>query len=192
VQGFLRHIPNLLTLARIILLVPFLDYLLDERYGAALAVFFLAALTDMLDGFLARHFDWRTWLGSVLDPLADKLMVVVSYTALTWAGILPLWFCVLILLRDAVILAGSFAYWRLVGHFEGNPTWLGKITTFLAMAAVLLALFDRAWLHVPAGMLQAAFWLVAVAALASTWQYIRFGLMAARNTPERPASRERQ
>lgn len=180
-QRLLRQLPNLLTLARMALLVPFLDCLLDQRYGPALGIFFLAALTDMLDGFLARHFDWRTWLGSVLDPLADKLMVVVSYSALTWAGILPVWFCALILLRDAVILAGSFAYWRLVGHFEGNPTWLGKITTFLAMGAVLLALFDRAWLHVPAGLLQGVFVVVTLVAAVSTLQYVRFGLAALRH-----------
>ena len=73
--------------------------------SAALVLFFVAGVSDGLDGFLAKHYDWTSRLGALLDPLADKALLVTCYAALAWVGLLPLWLLVLVVLRDLVIVA---------------------------------------------------------------------------------------
>ena len=84
-------IPNALTLLRILLVLPFAVALLATEYRIALVIFFVAAATDALDGFLAREFDWRTRLGAIADPLADKALLIAAYLMLTLNGVLPYW-----------------------------------------------------------------------------------------------------
>lgn len=176
----LRHLPNAITLMRIILLVPFAMYLFDRRYQAALIILFVAAVSDSIDGFLARRFGWRSWFGSVADPLADKLLLVVSYVSFGFLDIMPGWLVGIVLGRDAVIVGGSFAYWRITGHFEGNPTWLGKISTFVAMTAAVWTLLHLAFWPLPSWLLPALYVLVAVLGIASAAQYVVLGIRAVR------------
>ena len=136
--------PNLITFGRL-LLVPAMVYLLLEgSYGTALAVFVAAALSDVLDGFLARRLQQQSYLGAVLDPAADKLMVVCTAVTMTWLELIPAWVAGAVVLRDVVIVAGFFAYrwWR--GHVEMTPTWLGKANTGLVFAVFTLVLAQAA------------------------------------------------
>lgn len=176
----LKQLPNAITLLRIVLLVPFAICLFESRYGAALIILFIAAASDSLDGFLARRYGWRTWFGSVADPLADKLLLTVSFVSLGWLGVMPWWLVGVVLGRDMLILSGSFAYWRLTGHFEGNPTWLGKASTFIAMTAAVWTLLHLAFWPLPPWLLPSLYVLVAVLGIVSALQYVMMGIRGLR------------
>lgn len=137
---YLRHLPNALTILRMVL-VPLLALrVLQHDYIAALGIMFIAAVTDALDGLLARRFGWQSRLGGILDPLADKLMLVVSFVALTVVGAIPLWLTLLIVGRDLVIVTGAVVYHYWIGPFDASPSMLSKITTVLQILLVLLIL----------------------------------------------------
>lgn len=140
----LRHLPNALTILRMVL-VPLLALrVLQHDYEAALCIAFIAAVTDALDGLLARRFGWQSRLGGILDPLADKLMLVVSFVVLTVVGAIPLWLTLLVGGRDLVIVAGAVTYHYRVGPFDASPSMMSKITTVLQLLLVLLILLRLA------------------------------------------------
>src|SRR3990172_3309285 len=103
----LKDIPNIISLLRMALVPPVVILLLNGYYGWALLVFVSAGLSDGLDGYLAKRFGWRSRLGAILDPLADKLLLVASYLTLGWLGQLPLWLVAVVVGRDIVIVAGA-------------------------------------------------------------------------------------
>lgn len=134
----LRHLPNLITLLRIALVAPLFWLIVQHRYDAALTVTALAAVSDALDGFLARQFGWKSWLGGMLDPIADKLMLVVGFVALGMVGAIGWWLPALVIGRDIFIVAGASLYYGLIGRFNAAPTFLSKLTT-LAQIVFLVA-----------------------------------------------------
>lgn len=125
----LRFIPNLLCLLRIALIYPVVLFIAQGRYVEVMLLFGIAALTDALDGFLAKRFGWETELGKFLDPLADKLLLVVFFVSLSVAGLVPWWLTVLVLLRDLIILFGAITFRLLFGPVHGQPTVASKINT---------------------------------------------------------------
>ena len=137
---WLRHLPNALTILRLLLVPPLAVLLLRGDYTTALWVAAIAGLTDALDGALARGFGWQSWLGGVLDPLADKLLLVTGYACLWWQGVVPTWLVALILGRDLIIVAGAVAWHRLIDRLEPEPSLLGKTTTALQIGFLLLCL----------------------------------------------------
>lgn len=142
----LHHIPNLLTLSRLILLAPFLFFLSQQAYSFAFYIFFIAGITDALDGWLARHFNWLTPLGSCLDPLADKILITVSFISLAVIGQLPWWLVILVFLRDFTISVGVVAwYWFIQRKLTFSPTLLSKLNTLLQLTLVTLCLFELAF-----------------------------------------------
>ncbi len=171
-------LPNLLTLLRI-LAVPF--FAIAFWYGhmpEAFALFVLAGMTDMLDGFIARRFNQRSDLGAVLDPAADKLLMTAAFLLLAFApGLnvarIPAWVAILAVTRDVVI-----ALFALISstHFEPErfmPTLLGKCTTALELVAISLGLLfnllpARGWFD-PVSLV--AYYLTAALVLASGLQY---------------------
>ena len=137
-------VANLLTVLRILLILPFLYFVYAQRFGVALAVFFVASITDYADGYIARNFNQKTRLGQVLDPLADKLLTTASFVvmALPHEGIdsLPVWLAVAVISRDLLILIGSFVVNRITGFKEFKPTALGRINTFLELGLIVFFL----------------------------------------------------
>jgi cardiolipin synthase len=130
------NLPNLITLARL-LSVPLTIWLIfGERYGAAFWVFVGAGLSDGLDGYIAKRFDRRTRLGAMLDPAADKAMLVAVYVTLGLAGHLPLWLVGLVVLRDAWIVVGFFLIQITAGPKPLGPTNLSKANTLVQIALV--------------------------------------------------------
>ncbi|HAT9653444.1 TPA: CDP-alcohol phosphatidyltransferase family protein, partial [Legionella pneumophila subsp. pneumophila] len=107
----LKHIPNTLTLLRLVLIAPFLMYLFHHEYVKAFYIFIAAGLTDGLDGWLARHFQWQSFFGSFVDPLADKLLVASSFISLALLNSLPWWLVLLVFLRDFTISMGVLAWY---------------------------------------------------------------------------------
>lgn len=140
----LSQIPNVLTVMRILLVFPFAYLLLNQSNVAALWVFFIAGVSDGVDGFLARQFQWRSRFGAIADPLADKLLLIVSYLVLAWLHIIPAWLVLLILGRDIVIVVGALLYHYRIKHLNVEPSLLGKLCTFTQIAYVILVLIDLA------------------------------------------------
>lgn len=134
----MRHLPNLLTLLRMLLSVPISFLLLSERFNPALGLFAVAALSDALDGLLARRFGWSSQLGAMLDPLADKLLLLCTCIALLTIEAMPWWLGVLIFGRDLIIVSGAGAYRYLLGNLQFRPTWLGKLCTLGQVILVLV------------------------------------------------------
>jgi len=133
------NVPNALSILRIILTVPVVMTLLNHQYSLAMALFFIAGITDALDGWIAKRFSFQTRLGSILDPLADKLLLVSSFIALYLIGLMPSWLLILVFLRDVMIVSGT------VGCFLGSesknellaPSKLSKLNTALQIILVL-------------------------------------------------------
>ncbi|HEY8515628.1 MAG TPA: CDP-alcohol phosphatidyltransferase family protein [Candidatus Binatia bacterium] len=138
------NIPNTLTLLRIVAIPAILISLDEGSYGLAFALFVAAGITDGLDGGIARMTNTRTDLGSYLDPLADKGLVLSLLIKLTWMGMIPRWALTIILTRDIACLTGYAILFFLTGErLEVRPTLVGKLATFLTLtglAGVLLVL----------------------------------------------------
>ena len=141
----LRDIPNMLTIMRLLLVFPLVILLYQGYYGWALTIFFIAGLSDGLDGYLAKRYEWTSVFGAVADPIADKLLMVCSYFVLCWQLYLPWWLFVIILLRDLVIVGGGLFYHHLFGMKEVLPTYLSKTNTFLQILLVLIVMFGLAF-----------------------------------------------
>lgn len=170
-------IPNLLTLFRI-LLVPAVVYcLVIARYDNALLLLAMGGITDYLDGYIARNFKSRSRLGSILDPIADKVLVNVVFVTLAWLDGISAMLVALVLLRDLVLICGAaYLHFLRRRRFEVEPTFVGKSNTFfqlLLIVAVIVRLgWDFAWLDWPIHVCEVA---VAVLTLVSWVQYYRTG-----------------
>lgn len=127
----LSWLPNAISLMRIALILPILLLFINEEFGWALGLFLVAGLSDGIDGFLAKTFNWHTRLGAFLDPAGDKLLVAWSFGTLAYLGHIPVWLAVIVILRDVVIVAGSFLYHYLVRPLDGEPTRISKLNTAL-------------------------------------------------------------
>lgn len=132
----MRDLPNAITIARILMVAPITWFLIAENYFWVFVLFLLAGISDGVDGFLARRYNWSSKLGGLLDPLADKLLLVSVYAALAWNGMLPLWLAALVVLRDVVIVAGAMAYHFTIEQLEANPSLSSKLNT---VAQILFA-----------------------------------------------------
>jgi cardiolipin synthase (CMP-forming) len=146
------NLPNLLTMFRMVLIPVFISLLFYQKFGWALAVFMLAGVTDGLDGLFARRFDQKTQLGTILDPIADKLLLVSSFIVLSMPSIspqplprhfpIPFWVTAAVISRDIFIIVGAAAINIVTGFKSFRPSWLGKVNTviqILAIAAILVA-----------------------------------------------------
>ncbi|NJD06695.1 MAG: CDP-alcohol phosphatidyltransferase family protein [Methylococcaceae bacterium] len=148
-----RHIPNLITLLRILLVIPVVRLMLHGEYHWALALFAVAGISDGVDGFLAKRYGWQSRLGSYLDPLADKLLLISCFLATAYLGLLPVWLAAVVLLRDVVIVLGAVAYYILSQPFEGDPHWTSKVNTFTQLVLILAALLRQTVLEIPDALL---------------------------------------
>ena len=172
----LRQLPNLLTLLRLCLTLPIALLLLEQQYAQALIWFALAGASDGLDGFLARRFGWISRFGSIVDPLADKLLLVTSYICLSIVGDLPVWLTAVVLGRDLLLLAGVMVYRQMLGPFEVRPSWLGKLSTLLQIVLVLALLLELSIQPAFVEVHRMLEWLVLLVTLASGAEYCRVWL----------------
>lgn len=186
-EDALRHLPNLISVLRIALVAPLLATILYGRYETALAIAAVAGISDGVDGYLARRFRWQSRLGSLLDPVADKLMLVGCMLVLGWLHEVPRWLVVLVVARDAVIALGALAWHRILHNFESHPSWMSKATTVAQIGFVLLVLADHAFAWgVP---MRVPVWIVAVLTAGSGLDYVlRGGRLARRALKHRKPS----
>ena len=143
-------LPNALSIIRIILTVPIVIALLKEQYLLTLMLFLFAGITDALDGWIAKQFSFQSRLGSILDPMADKILLASTFLGLYWVGILPLWLLLLIFVRDIIIVAGALGYF--LGEMnESNellePTLISKFNTVLQIALILFLLLMQIYIE---------------------------------------------
>ncbi len=137
-------IPNLITVGRILLVAPVAWALMVQDFTLALILFFVAGASDAVDGFLAKRFGWESRLGALLDPLADKFLLVTCYTVLVLDGLLPMWLLVLVLMRDLLIVGGAVVYNFRIRRLEAAPTLISKLNTLLQILLVLLVIVQQA------------------------------------------------
>lgn len=167
-----RHLPNALTVLRMLLVVPLAWLILDGYFERALLVAACAGATDALDGMLAKRYGWQSWLGGILDPIADKLMLLACFLSLGIIGAHPLWLVWLVIGRDVVIVAGAVAYHYLIGRLNAQPTPLSKFTTFVQIVYVLAQLLNlTAWFELPT-LTAALMWGTVIVTVLSGVQYV--------------------
>jgi len=167
-----RHLPNLICLLRIGLIWPVVASLRHGAFAQALVLFLLAALSDGLDGYLAKRFGWTSRLGKFLDPLADKLLLVAVFLAATWIGLVPRWLTVAAVMRDFLIGLGALGFRIGWGPLRGRPTYASKVNTLLQVLYVLFIMLHAAWGLPPPFVLEALAWLTLAAVLVSGYGYV--------------------
>ena len=168
----INNIPNLITLARMVMTPVAILMIVSERYLAAFLTFLLAGVSDAVDGFIARHYNMRTELGAYLDPLADKALLISIYVTLAIFGELPAWVAIAVVSRDVMILVAVIVSWLLDKPVAIRPVWVSKLNTAAQIALAGFALGARAW-GVDAHPIQTGLeWAVAVTTVASGGVYV--------------------
>lgn len=167
-----RHIPNIITVGRILLVYPVIAQMLAGDFAWALGLFVVAGVSDAVDGFLAKYFHWQSRLGSYLDPLADKLLLVSCYLALAWLDLVPVWLAVMVVLRDAVIFIGAVSYYFLLHPFEGQPLLISKLNTLLQLVLICALLVRQSFATLPESFIDGLIPLTALTTCLSGAQYV--------------------
>ncbi|AVP99639.1 hypothetical protein C7S18_21760 [Ahniella affigens] len=182
----LRHLPNLLSGLRLISALPIALLISTQRFGLALVVLAIAGTSDLLDGFLAKRFEWQSALGAWLDPAADKLLSLSVLLSLWQAGAVPLWFLAVALGRDLLLALGTLAYVALVGQLKPEPSVLGRSAVFALLSYLAFVLVDLGLTPVADRSLLWMSWISASLALASSADYVlRFAERARQEWPRR-------
>lgn len=167
-----QDIPNIISLARLLAVIPVVLLLFEQAFGWALALFALAGISDGVDGFLAKRYGWQSRLGGILDPLADKALLLASFLALGMLGLIPAWLVLAAILRDLVIVGGALAYHHLVEDLEARPLPSSKVNTLLQILLVVLVIADAGPLAFPTGLITALTYACLVSIVASGGQYV--------------------
>lgn len=169
----LPWLPNLITLARL-LSAPGLVYLvLLENLAAAFWVFVLAGASDALDGLIAKRWRCVTTLGTYLDPIADKVLLVAAFVTLGMKGELPLWLVILVVSRDLMIVGGALIYQQITHDLQLHPLLVSKVNTTMQILLVAVVLVQPGLrLSLPAGVETILVWLTGATTLASGIAYV--------------------
>jgi cardiolipin synthase (CMP-forming) len=169
------NLPNTLTIARIILIPLFVTSVIYRRYDYALYLFAVAALTDMFDGLIARLRNQKTALGSFLDPLADKFLLVTSFILFAIYGLIPTWLTVTMISRDIIVITGWVVLYIVIDKTKVDATMLGKTAIalqFILLCYILLDLNIPLLPHVRPYLI----WITAILTIASGLHYLYRGL----------------
>ncbi|MDZ4731933.1 MAG: CDP-alcohol phosphatidyltransferase family protein [Xanthomonadales bacterium] len=169
----LNLLPNTLTLFRMLSVGPIVFLLLTGSYRSAFVVAFCAGISDLLDGYLARRFGWMTHFGGVLDPLADKLMLVSVSLTLTWLGYLPVWLVALMVFRDLLIICGAWYFHNYVAQItKATPSTLSKWNTLFQIVLVVCVMLSLAFHRFDGPWISGLIVIVAVTTVLSGAQYV--------------------
>ena len=162
-----RDIPNLISFLRILLTIPVVWLLIEREFSYALALFAVAGFSDGLDGFLAKRFQWRSRLGGLLDPLADKALLILGVL-----GLIPVWLVLLVIFRDLTIVGGALYYHFSVEDLQAQPSLVSKLNTVLQILLVLLVVTDAGPYPLPSPLISMLLWSTLVTTLASGADYV--------------------
>jgi cardiolipin synthase len=178
------NLPNLLTLTRIFLLPFFAAALIYREYQYALLLYAAASITDLLDGYIARIRDQITYLGTILDPIADKFFIVTSFILMSNLDLIPKWLTIIVISKDIIVITGSIIVYFVINKLVIEPSFLGKSCSacqFILIGIVLFLLNLESGYTVP----NFVFILVAILTAAAGIAYVNKGLKAA-NTGDTP------
>ncbi len=179
-------IPNFLTLGRLVLTVFFFSAGLQNDWPWAFGLFVVAAVTDMVDGTIARLLNQKSRIGAIIDPAADKVMMLAGVTLLTINGTLPWWLMALIVGRDLYIVLGMFYLWQRTASIEIRPSMLSKMTTLAQILATSFGFAEAtraAGYHLPQWMTpfaDALFGAIVAAAILTVTTAIQYTIIAVR------------
>jgi cardiolipin synthase len=165
-------IPNIISVLRLIAVIPVVWLLLEGEFGWALVLFAVAGISDGVDGFLAKHYGWQSRLGGILDPLADKILLVACFLVLGSMGLLPVWLVLAAVFRDLVIVAGAVLYHFRVAEVDAAPTYASKINTVLQLVLLVLVITDAGPLPVPDLLIEVLIWFCLTTIVLSGGQYV--------------------
>lgn len=137
----MKHIPNILTILRFFLIPFIMKYLFNDQYLLAFIMITVSGLTDILDGFIARKFNFITNFGKLIDPLADKLTQILTLVVLSIKDIIPFWFLIIVISKELIMIIGaSFLYGK---ELVVSSKWYGKLATVLFYIAIICSLFVK-------------------------------------------------
>jgi cardiolipin synthase len=171
-EAGLFTVPNLITLARICAVPAAVWLMLQHRLDIAFLVFVGAGVSDAVDGWLARVWNQRSALGALLDPIADKALLVSVYVTLAAINVLPDWLAILVVFRDLLIVGGVVLLWVLGVPARIRPLLVSKANTFAQIALAALALLLAGFALSAPWLLEAMIWLVAATTFASGAAYV--------------------
>lgn len=166
-----QHIPNLISVLRLLLVPWFAMLLLEQRFDLALILFILMGVSDALDGFLARYLKATSALGAGLDPLADKVMLIAAFVMLGHLQLLPVWLVTLVVGRDVLVIGGTLMNYLLHPGLKTAVLKAGKINTFIQIVMVFCFMGNQL-VTLPPMLLDTLLWATVVAALVSGIGYV--------------------
>ena len=169
------NLPNSLTILRILLVPVFVGLLLYEHYDIALLTLLIAALTDILDGMIARITDQRTRLGEYLDPLADKLLLMSAIITLSVLHFIPIWAVIVVVSRDAILLTGTLVANLTETHIDISPTILGKGTAFAQICYIIATMLSVTG-RVSLALVESFLWVMVALTVGSGVHYLFRGI----------------
>ena len=172
-KRYLRHLPNVISVCRIVLVGPVAWAVLEGRYTLAFWLFVTAGAPDGLDGFLAKRFGWSSRIGGILDALADKLLLVTTFLCLWWIGLFPWWLVLAVFARDLVIVIGAIVYNYRIEAVEPEPSLMSKLNTFLQIALAALGMVRLGFDTVPDWAIDGLVWAVMITVVLSGTGYVR-------------------
>jgi len=165
-------IPNLITIARLILVPVVIVMIMQHRWTAAFVLFVVAGVSDAIDGFIARHFDMKSEFGAYIDPLADKSLLVSIYVALAVVGDIPSWLAIVVVSRDAMIVSAVLLSWVMSRPVEIKPLLVSKLNTAAQIGFAAFALASNAYGVDLGGFEDAVMLAVATLTVASAAAYL--------------------
>ena len=168
----MHNIPNIISIIRIIMVFPIAVFIWQESYNTAFILMIIAGLSDGLDGFLARAFHWQSKLGAILDPVADKLLLVSIFVVCGLKGFLPWWLVLMIIGRDLIIIIGAFAYRHVTHDDKIKPLLISKINTALQILLAIVTLYQAAIHKLADYVIPSLIWLVAISTFISGMAYV--------------------
>jgi len=168
----LRELPNIISIGRIILVGPIVFCLIEDNFTYAAVLFAVAGISDGLDGFLAKRFGWISHLGSILDPLADKLLLVSCYVVLGWKGFLPPWLVAAVIIRDVVIVVGALLYHFKIETVKGLPLGISKVNTLVQIVLVIAVIVHHGFFALPGAAVDTLIYLVLLTTVWSGMSYV--------------------
>lgn len=142
-MSYWRFVPNLITTARFAAVPLLVWWLFTGQFYNALLLFSFMGLSDAVDGYLAKSFNWKTALGAYLDPAADKVMLISAYVTLGALNLLPHWLVFIVILRDVALLAGALAYNFVTRRLEMQPTPISKLNTCMQIVLVFAVIYGQ-------------------------------------------------
>lgn len=167
-----RDLPNIISILRLLIVVPVVYMLLRENHGVALVLFAIAGVSDALDGYIAKRYGWTSRLGSILDPVADKTLLVSTYIILGVLNHLPVWLVIAVVLRDLVIFTGALSYHFLIGKYELRPSLVSKVNTFAQIVLALVVVMSMDDFPIPGEYIQLMIYTVLATTVISGVDYM--------------------